>query len=84
MTEEQLRDVNKALDSIGVENLQNIIIISKAATNGDMIKAIFPNSKEYDNDGDVRYKIEIDFDYSFCSYFDEVWWNAPYKSESEG
>jgi hypothetical protein len=53
------------------------------ATNGDMIKAMFPNGKEYDNDGDVRYEIEIDFDYSFCSYFDGVWWNSPYKKEVE-
>jgi hypothetical protein len=57
--------------------------ISDNATNGDMIKAMFPNGKEYDNDGDVRYEIEIDFDYSFCSYFDGVWWNSPYKKEVE-
>lgn len=61
----------------------DVIPIPAGATNGDMIKAMFPNGKEYDNDGDVRYEIEIDFDYSFCSYFDGVWWNAPYKRESE-
>jgi hypothetical protein len=59
------------------------IYVPKGATNGDMIKAMFPNGKEYDNDGDVRYEIEIDFDYSFCSYFDGVWWNSPYKKEVE-
>ena len=61
--------------------IEDAIPIPEGATNGDMIKAMFPNGKEYDNDGDVRYEIEIDFDYSFCSYFDGVWWNAPYKGE---
>lgn len=61
----------------------NVIPIPEGATNGDMIKTMFPNGKEYDNDGDVRYEIEIDFDYSYCSYFDGVWWNAPYKKEVE-
>jgi hypothetical protein len=44
---------------------------------------LFPNGKEYDtiNDGCIRYEIEIDFDYSYCSYFDEVWWNEPYIRE---
>ena len=59
--------------------IHNAIIIPRGVTNGDVIKVMFPNGKEYDNDGDVRYEIEIDFDYSFCSYFDGVWWNAPYK-----
>jgi muramoyltetrapeptide carboxypeptidase LdcA involved in peptidoglycan recycling len=86
----------EALDMViklQTEPSADVIPITRGATNGDMIKAMFPNGKEYDNDGDVRYEIEIDFDYSFCSYFDGVWWNAPYKgnlsekptgSESEG
>lgn len=35
-------------------------------TNGDVIKAVFPNEPDFRND------------------FDEDWWNAPYKAESEG
>lgn len=52
-------------------------------TNGDIIKLLFSNGKEYDtiNDGCIRFEIEIDFDYSYCSYFDEVWWNEPYIRE---
>jgi hypothetical protein len=61
----------------------NAIPIPEGATNGDIIKILFPNGKEYDtiNDGCIRYEIEIDFDYSYCSYFDEVWWNEPYIIE---
>lgn len=70
------------LDSRGLKPMK-IFIIPEGATNGDIIKLLFPNGKEYDtiNDGCIRYEIEIDFDYSYCSYFDEVWWNEPYISE---
>ena len=72
-------DPSIELEVLDRQPLVSAIPIPKGATNGDMIKAIFPNGKEYDNDGDVRYEIEIDFDYSYCSYFDGVWWNSPYK-----
>lgn len=74
-------DVSMEFEVLDRQPLISAIPIPEGATNGDMIKAMFPNGKEYDNDGDVRYEIEIDFDYSFCSYFDGVWWNAPYKGE---
>lgn len=56
--------------------------ISEDATNGDMIKAMFPNADieywaeystynvEFPNDNDVK-------------HFSYDWWNAPYKAESE-
>lgn len=57
------------------------IPISKDATNGDMIKAMFPNVKvrcsdigdfiTYTIDGIVGNTVEI------------AWWNAPYKREEE-
>jgi hypothetical protein len=76
-------DVSMEFEVLDRQPLVSAIPIRDKMTNGDMIKAMFPNGKEYDNDGDVRYEIEIDFDYSFCSYFDGVWWNAPYKKEVE-
>lgn len=51
-------------------------------TNGDMIKAIFPNIEaSVSGDGDVIdvYNLGI-----YCQTFDTEWWNAPYKAESEG
>lgn len=60
-----------------------LIPIAQGMTNGDVIKAMFPNGKVIETeDGDLGYEIYIDKDYSFCSWFDGLWWNAPYK-ESE-
>lgn len=43
------------------------VFISKDATNGDVVKALFPNINT-----------------SFSNVIDmNLWWNAPYKSESE-
>lgn len=57
------------------------VCVPKDATNGDMIKAMFPNawkSNYIDSDnkctlyiGDDELEVDID------------WWNAPYKTESE-
>jgi hypothetical protein len=76
---DRARNIVRSYQATIADAIRNSIVFPDNATNGDMIKAMFPNGKEYDNDGDVRYEIEIDFDYSFCSYFDGVWWNAPYK-----
>lgn len=62
----------------------NAIPIPEDATNGDVIKAMFPNGKIIKTeDGDCGYEIYLDDTYSFCSWFDGLWWNAPYKAESE-
>lgn len=76
MTEEQLKDVNKTLDCLGVENVQNIILIKHGATNGDIIKAIFKCMVIAIANGKV-YVEKIYFP------FDEDWWNAPYERGSE-
>lgn len=84
MTNTELVCGNYELETIEMflDAFKEMRIIPSNATNGDMIKAMFPNGKEYDTiDGDIRYEIEIDLDYSYCSYFDGVWWNAPYKKE---
>ncbi len=47
----------------------NAITISENTTNGDVIKALFPNEDDF-NDG-------------HGAYFYKDWWNAPYKAESE-
>ena len=50
-----------------------VLAIPENPTNGDMIKAIFP---------------DIDFHCMQSAFgiisFDLEWWNAPYKAESEG
>jgi len=56
------------------------IKIPQNATNGDAIKAIFPNIKieEIDND----FLVVRNWDIQGTPFF-KVWWNAPYKAESE-
>lgn len=48
----------------------NVIPIPKGATNGDMIKAMFPDIALYEKNHDA---IEINFN--------GTWWNAPYRLE---
>ena len=46
----------------------NAILIPKGATNGEIIQSLFPNIDKY-----------------FSNVMDlKLWWNAPYKAESEG
>lgn len=85
MTKEQLKEVNKALNSIGIENVQNVIIISKDETNGNVIRAMFP-AIEFIETVYVCGKpyIRVLFNgMSEIKIFDLDWWNAPYKKEVE-
>jgi hypothetical protein len=52
------------------------IPISEGATNGDMIKAMFPlvKVKEKNNGYEVYFGIGTS-----TQYFNHQWWNAPYK-----
>lgn len=56
------------------------ITISENMTNGDMIKAIFPNIevKERNNVYEVYFGIG-----TAIQFFNYRWWNAPYEAESE-
>ena len=55
------------------------ISIPDNATNGDMIKAIFPNGKVIERDEATGYEQMLDDKYSYCSWFDGLWWNSPYQ-----
>lgn len=54
--------------------------IAGKITNGDVIKAMFPNIEieEIDDELIVAYKLDVK-----GTPFYRVWWNAPYKTESE-
>jgi hypothetical protein len=63
----------------------NAISIPEGATNGDMIKAMFPDAKV--NNTKYSYVVEVKLPYH-SKYdtgllFDKDWWNAPYKKEVE-
>lgn len=79
MTREQLREVEKDLVKIGLENIQNIVLIKNGATNGEIIKTIFNITEEhfYDEDRMVDvYGLDRKDD---PSTFYADWWNALYE-----
>ena len=61
--------------------LENCIEIPNGATNGDMIKAMFPNIEIEGIGGEIKcIATKIGFG---TSYFALDWWNAPYKKCGE-
>ncbi len=73
MTREHLREVNKGLGEIGLENVQNIVLIKNGATNGDIIKTMFPNV-------DIEiHNITVYVIFDNVVSFDLDWWNALYE-----
>lgn len=83
MTREQLREFEKDLVKIGLENVKNIGLIKNGATNGDVIKGIFGITEEhfYDEDRMVDvYGLDRTDD---PSTFYADWWNALYERYKE-
>lgn len=75
------RDLMKAYDDVSMEfevldkqPTVDAIIISKGATNGDVVKAMFPNLRLY---SDFAYW-DVDLGDTHIS-IDKKWWNAAYK-----
>lgn len=76
MTREQLREIEKDLVKTSLENVQNIVLIKNGATNGDIIKVIFPNADIEIHNITVYVMFNT---YSNVISFDLDWWNALYK-----
>lgn len=90
MTEEQLKDANDALNHIGLENVQDIVIIKKGATNKSVFEGVF--GYEPATDAVVCNKKDWCGDSEPCNYCisnpdrigrEEDWWDKPYKTEQE-
>ena len=75
--------VQKAVQKAVEEIKQNNIWIPDGMTNGDVIQALFPNGKVIDCNESVGYEQMIDGKYSYCLWFDGLWWNAPYQKGGE-
>lgn len=67
------KSLGQCLDEVPTANA---IVIPDGATNGDVIKAIFPNVKTRDNSDDF---ITYTFDDIVGITIEKAWWNAPYK-----
>ena len=60
-----------------ISTIRNGTILSENPTNGDMIKAMFPN---YESRYDTEYEIITGhLDKTHRHNFDLDWWNAPYE-----
>ena len=61
--------------------ITNVIPIPEGATNGDVIKAMFP---QWDLREEIGYEYKLFGEtHKFEGLVDEDWWNAPYKKEVE-
>lgn len=80
-------DVSMEFDVLDSQPTINAIPIPEGATNGDMIKAMFPKCQDRkarfeEDDGEVY---EVHFvhlwDSMAVNKYDENWWNSPYKRQ---
>lgn len=89
--EQRLIDANKLEEEFGcsdrdiyakeyIREAPTVFEFPENPTNGDMIKAIFPNVKTRDNSDDF---ITYTFDGIVGTMVEKAWWNAPYKKESD-
>lgn len=79
MTREQLREFEKDLVKIGLENVQNIVLIKNGATNGDVIKGFFDITEEHFYDEDRMVDVYGLDRTDEPSTFYADWWNALYE-----
>ena len=85
--------VNFAIESIKADRAYNLayekvdfIETPEGATNGDMIKAMFPSASETDHfivNSPIGNIIYIRLEKYQEMRVQQDWWNAPYKAESE-
>lgn len=87
-TTDLCNDTANLLETLEIES-DNAIIIPEGATNGDMIKAMFPSARVsqiflISNDDEVYYvTVEKVDGITNEMRVMKSWWNAPYKKEVE-
>ena len=57
-------------------------LLREEITNGDMIKAMFPNMKIDDAGNSIGYESRVN-DMSYFSWFNKEWWNSKYYKTKE-
>lgn len=58
----------------------SIIFIPEGATNGDMIKAMFPDKELWQTITSICLST---FDHNHAEIYNSSWWNSPYRKEQE-
>lgn len=72
---EVLTALDMAIKALEQKSCKGCIKIPEEATNGDMIKALFPN--------EVGYGESISCIYYGTMRFLKAWWNSPYRKEQK-
>jgi hypothetical protein len=83
--EEQVADLKNALYDAR-KQLKSAICIPENATNGDMIKTMFPKCEQKEHINNNGYfEMYFDNDLKNADYMrvSKKWWNAPYKEAEE-
>ena len=63
-----------------LDNAKTFLIIPENATNGDMIKALFPNAEIFKREEYGYHYVFVTIkDMGNCWKIRGEWWNAPYK-----
>lgn len=79
MTKEQFSKFNSYINQRGIENIGNVVVVGKNATNGDVIKALFPNSEYFEEEFNVIGSYIHWYERDIDVIFDSGWWYSPYK-----
>lgn len=90
--EQRLIDANELIKTYGeyeikvyVDKSPTVLTIPENPTNGDMIKALFPNIEIYDSEKMESVYTGIPFGKYIGANVDcmREWWNAPYKENGK-
>jgi hypothetical protein len=81
ISEEGYEHFQMAIKALEGKHYESAIIIPNGATNGDMIKAMFPNAR-VDDTSEKFGQLSI-CTHDAKSVFSSDWWNAPYKGVNE-
>lgn len=80
MTTDDLIKLNMRLGDLA--EIEDVIVIRKGATNGDVIKTLFPFVTRHISHSENNIYIDSPIQATVLA-FDRYWWKAPYKAESE-
>lgn len=77
------RDTANLLEQLEQEPRTNNITIPKDATNGDAIKAMFPNCEQKEHMNNGYFEMYFDTDFRNASYMrvHKYWWRASYQNK---
>lgn len=83
-----LNQKEKTIDCNDIARFPTVLTLPENATNGDMIKAMFPNCEVCTHEF-VGLKCGVDVKFYLCEnvyftvWFTTDWWNTPYKGVSK-